>query len=140
MIDKNLDSCPFCDFKNDSRGTILFDNEFCVCIELTEPILVGSCMIIPKAHKATLFDLSLDEWEATKQLIDKVKHYLDTKYNPDGYTVGWNCGEAAGQHIFHAHLHVSPRHADEPYAGLGIRSWIKSEKNRRPIASARLLT
>jgi len=34
-------------------------------------------MIIPKAHKATVFDLSTDEWEATKQLIDKVKQYLD---------------------------------------------------------------
>jgi len=95
-------------------------------------------MIIPKAHKATVFDLSPDEWEATKQLIDKVKQYLDTKYNPDGYNLGWNCGASAGQHIFHAHLHVCPRHADEPYAGLGIRSWIKSEKNRRPIASPRL--
>ncbi|MCL2603548.1 MAG: HIT domain-containing protein, partial [Defluviitaleaceae bacterium] len=87
--------------------------------------------IIPKAHKVTVFDLSFEEWEATKQLIDRVKCYLDEKYKPDGYNVGWNCGEAGGQHVFHAHLHIIPRHADEPYAGRGIRNWIKREENRR---------
>ena len=132
MTGANLDLCPFCNFKSDEYGAFLFDNEFCVCIELNEPILVGSCMIIPKAHKVTVFDLCLEEWEATKQLIDRVKYYLDTKYKPDGYTVGWNCGEAGGQHIFHTHLHIIPRYADEPYAGRGIRSWIKNEENKRP--------
>ena len=128
----DINTCPFCNFKTDKRGTFLFDNEFCVCIELNEPILAGSCMIIPKAHKLTPFDLDFHEWKATKQLIDRLKQYLDTKYKPDGYTVGWNCGEAGGQHVFHAHLHIIPRYTDEPYAGRGIRSWIKSEENKRP--------
>ena len=127
-----MDNCPFCNFYNDEKGTIVFENDFCICIELNEKILVGSCMIIPKAHKTTVFDLSNEEWRATKDLIDKVKQYLDDNYNPDGYSVGWNCGEIGGQHVFHAHLHVVPRYADEPFAGLGIRSWIKSEENKRP--------
>lgn len=131
-MDINFDSCPFCNFKNDKRGTFLFDNELCYCIELHEPILVGSCMIIPKAHKTTVFDLSLEEWKATKPLIDKAKRFIDLKCKPDGYTVGWNCGEAGGQTVFHAHLHIAPRYADEPYAGRGIRSWIKKDENKRP--------
>ena len=126
-----METCPFCNYKNDSKGTILFENEYCICIELNENILVGSCMIIPKAHKITVFDLSYEEWEATKQLIDRVKQYLDTKYKPDGYNLGWNCGYTGGQHVFHAHLHITPRHSDEPFAGRGIRSWLKLEENRR---------
>ena len=132
-----MDNCIFCDYKNDTRGTFLFENDYCVCIENTDPmlnpVLTGSCIIIPKAHKVTVFDLSYEEWEATKQLIDRVKQYLDSKYNPDGYNVGWNCGEVGGQHVFHAHLHIIPRHKDEPYAGRGIRSWIKREENKRPM-------
>jgi len=89
-------------------------------------------MIIPKAHKTTVFDLSLEEWKATKPLIDKAKRFIDLKCKPDGYTVGWNCGEAGGQTVFHAHLHIAPRYADEPYAGRGIRSWIKKDENKRP--------
>ena len=127
-----MKSCIFCNYKNDKKGTFLFENHYCVCIEQPEPILIGSCIIIPKAHKVTVFDLSAKEWEATKQLIDKVKSYLDEKYNPDGYNVGWNCGEAGGQDVFHAHLHIIPRYADEPYAGRGIRNWIKREENKRP--------
>jgi diadenosine tetraphosphate (Ap4A) HIT family hydrolase len=127
-----MDLCIFCNYKNDTYGTFLFENELCVCIEQPDKILIGSCIIIPKAHKVTVFDLSAKEWEATKQLIDKVKHYLDEKYKPEGYNVGWNCGEVGGQEVFHAHLHIIPRYADEPFAGRGIRGWIKREENRRP--------
>jgi len=126
-----MDSCAFCNFINDDKATILFENELCTCLELHDKVLVGSCMIIPKAHKVTVFDLSYEEWEATKQLIDRVKYYIDEKYKPDGYNVGWNCGKVGGQSIFHAHLHIIPRHADEPFAGRGIRSWIKREENAR---------
>lgn len=132
-----MNNCIFCNYKNDTRGTFLFENDYCVCIENTDltlnPVLIGSCIIIPKAHKVTVFDLSYEEWGATKQLIDRVKQYLDSKYSPDGYNVGWNCGEAGGQDVFHAHLHIIPRHKDEPYAGKGIRNWIKREENKRPI-------
>lgn len=51
---------------------------------------------------------------------------------PDGFNVGWNCFAAGGQSIPHAHLHVIPRFRDEPFAGKGIRHWLKSEANRRP--------
>lgn len=125
--------CEFCNYKDDERGTLIFENELCYCVELHHKILIGSCMVIPKAHKVTVFDLSCEEWEATKQLIDKAKIYLDEKYNPDGYSVGWNCGKTAGQSVFHAHLHIVSRYADEPFAGRGIRSWIKREENARPV-------
>jgi len=129
-----MNLCGFCNYKNEKHETVLFENDFCVCLTRAEPILIGSCVIIPKAHKETVFDLSYDEWEATKELIDKVKRYLDSKYNPDGYNVGWNCGEVGGQDgpFFHAHLHIIPRYTDEPYAGRGIRNWIKREENKRP--------
>ena len=127
-----MESCIFCDFKNKISDTILFENEYCVCLARPEPILVGSCIIIPKAHRITVFDLSFEEWEATKQLIDEIKPYLDFKYKPDGFSIGWNCGAVGGQDVFHAHLHIIPRYADEPFAGRGIRYWIKREENRRP--------
>ena len=127
-----METCIFCNWKNDKIAKLIFENELCVCFEQPEPVLVGSCIIIPKAHRVTVFDLSYEEWQATKELIDKVKQYLDSKYRPDGYNVGWNCGDAGGQDVFHAHLHIIPRHADEPFAGRGIRNWIKREENKRP--------
>ena len=129
-----MEPCIFCTYKDRPSEVILFENDLCVCLGQCqfEKILIGSCVIIPKAHKVTVFDLSTEEWAATKELIDKVKTYLDKEYNPDGYSVGWNCNAVGGQDVFHAHLHIIPRYADEPYAGRGIRNWIKREENRRP--------
>ena len=39
----------------------------------------------------------------------KVKKMMDEQYQPDGYNIGVNCGEAAGQTIFHVHIHLIPR-------------------------------
>ena len=131
-----MENCIFCNIKTNENEIFLFENNYCLCVDQQhKDILVGSCIIIPKAHRETVFDLTFEEWEATKQLMDKLKKYLDDKYKPDGYNVGWNCGAAGGQDVFHAHLHIIPRHADEPRAGNGIRHWIKQKENKRPDKS-----
>jgi len=73
----------------------------------------------------------LDEWIATKDLMDKIKQYIDARYNPDGYNLGWNVGSVAGQEVEYAHLHIIPGFKDEPYAGKGIRYWLKKGENIR---------
>jgi len=89
-------------------------------------------MIIPRAHRETLFDLTREEWEATYDLLHAAKNLIDDVFKPDGYNVGWNCGSVGGQTVFHAHLHIIPRFADEPRAGRGIRWWLKQAENKRP--------
>jgi histidine triad (HIT) family protein len=59
-----------------------------------------------------------------------VKRWMDDEFRPDGYNIGWNCGKTGGQEVFHAHMHVIPRFAQEPLAGQGIRAWLKSGTNR----------
>jgi diadenosine tetraphosphate (Ap4A) HIT family hydrolase len=127
-----MENCIFCNFKGDDKGTVIFENDYCICVEQRDAVLVGSCMIIPKVHKETVFDLNSAEWQATRELMETTKKYLDTKYRPDGYNVGWNVGKIGGQEVFHAHLHIIPRYADEPFAGKGMRYWIKQKDNRRP--------
>ena len=89
--------------------------------------MIGSEIIIPKAHKENVFELSKEEWEDTYILLKKVKTYLDDYYQPDGYNVGWNSGKIAGQLIPHAHLHIIPRYKNEEHVGKGIRYWLKNQ-------------
>jgi len=93
--------------------------------------LVGSYVVIPKSHVETPFDLSEAEWIDTKKMIDTVKQHLDQKYKPDGYNLGWNVGRVGGQTVPHVHLHIIPRFEDEPFAGRGIRYWLKKDENIR---------
>jgi diadenosine tetraphosphate (Ap4A) HIT family hydrolase len=53
-----------------------------------DPILVGGGMILPRAHRETVFDLTKEEWDETQSLLEQAKNMLDDKYAPDGYSVG----------------------------------------------------
>jgi diadenosine tetraphosphate (Ap4A) HIT family hydrolase len=126
-----MSNCPFCDFKDDTRGKVVLENEFCIFIECNDEILEGWGMIIPKKHRETVFDLTYEEWDATYSLLRDVKKQIDEKFQPDGYNVGWNVDTTGGQEVLHAHLHIIPRFKDEPYAGKGIRHWFKQAENKR---------
>ncbi|CQR46823.1 HIT domain protein [Paraliobacillus sp. PM-2] len=125
--------CTLCEIKETINQHILFENETCMYIqkESEQEVLEGSGLIIPKAHKLNVFQLSREEWMDTQELLNNAKDFVDEQYAPDGYTIGWNSGEIGGQSIPHAHLHVIPRFKDEPYAKRGIRYWIKQDANQR---------
>lgn len=123
--------CKCCNYKKNFKY-ILFENKTAVCVADENNILIGACYIIPKSHRENPFELSLEEWIDTKKLIDKVKQYLDEKYCPDGYNLGWNVGKTGGQFVFHSHLHIIPRYKDEPFSGKGIRHWLMQDENKRP--------
>jgi len=117
---------------------VLFESKYVALIEVENEKLAGSCFIIPKAHKEPLFDLSSEEWLDTRNVLAIAKKLIDEKYKPDGYNLGWNVGSIGGQFVFHSHLHIIPRFADEPFAGKGIRNWFISEENRpvpKPIST-----
>lgn len=127
------ETCPYCNIHADEEQNVVFENETCYFIqkESEQQILQGSGLVIPKQHKQNVFELSDQEWMDSRELLVAAKELLDRRYSPDGYSVGWNTGRAGGQSIFHAHLHVIPRFKDEPFAGRGIRYWIKQQENKR---------
>ena len=126
-----MKNCLFCSIENDLSQKIVMSNHYCMFLQKPQEILIGSGVIVPKEHKETVFDLSKDEWNATFELLQEVKVYLDRKYKPQGYNIGWNVGNVGGQEIFHAHLHIIPRYKDEPMSGKGIRYWLKQPQNKR---------
>lgn len=123
-------TCPFCHLDS-AEGQIILENEHCLFLQAPQEVLIGSGIILPKAHRETVFDLTEEEWASTFSLLQRVKALLDAQYAPQGYNIGWNNGSVAGQEVFHAHLHVIPRYAEEPLAGKGIRYWLKQPENKR---------
>ena len=122
-------SCSFCNRVGLDKN--LIEGDLCYFMDTGDPVLVGGGMILPRAHRETVFDLTEEEWRETGSLLQKAKKLLDENYRPDGYNIGWNSGRVAGQDTPHAHLHVIPRFADEPLAGQGIRHHLKQPANRR---------
>ena len=119
---------------NTESGDPHFENDTMVAVKsnnLKHNTMIGSYVIIPKSEVSSPFDLTDKEWNDSRELLLKVKKYIDKTYKPDGYNIGWNVGAVAGQSVAHAHMHIIPRYADEPLAGKGIRSWFKQPENIR---------
>ena len=104
-------SCIFCDYLN--RKEFIAENELAFAIYDNFPVNKGHVLIMPKRHFASYFDATQDEIKAFYDLIHKIKDLLDSKFKPDGYNIGINIGEAAGQTIFHLHIHVIPRYTGD---------------------------
>lgn len=111
-------SCIFCDIDN---LNIELENELAYVIFDKFPVNKGHMLIIPKRHYKNFFDASKEEILAIHDLIHKCKDLLTKKYNPDGYNIGINVNEEAGQTIMHLHVHLIPRYSgdiEDPRGGI----------------------
>jgi len=80
---------------------------------------------VTRRHVANWFEATTDEQQALTSAIAEVKREIEKTHRPDGYNVGFNAGEAAGQTVFHLHVHVIPRYAgDTPEPRGGVRGVI----------------
>ena len=85
------------------------------------PVSKGHALVVPKRFVSNYFELTLKEQTACWIVVNKVKAILQEKYNPDGFNIGINIGEKAGQTINHVHIHLIPRYdgdVEEPSGGV----------------------
>lgn len=104
----NQDTCPFCD----SEVAIL-KNELAYARYDIYPVNEGHILVVPFRHASDFFDLTNEERVAIFKLVDESKALLDKEHKPDGYNIGMNVGEAAGQTVWHVHVHVIPRYNND---------------------------
>ncbi len=117
---KKFDPNNPCLFCNDPQGLSL-ENELAYSARDSFPVSPGHTVVIPKRHVASFFDLQPDEVAACMDLIAQEKALIDAEHHPDGYNIGVNIGPAAGQSIFHVHIHIIPRYkgdVDNPQGGV----------------------
>lgn len=119
MSETNL-GCRFCLENQLLIDTPILETEHFYMLGSIDPMLPVASMLIPKRHSDDPFGLSEIEWADFGNALAAAKaHFADRK--PDGYTLGWNVGAVAAQHVFHTHLHIIPRFKGEPNEGIGIR-------------------
>ena len=77
------------------------------------PVSEGHCLVVPHRVYANYFDSTEEEIAGLQALVIAAQELLREKFSPDGFNVGVNCGEAAGQTVPHVHIHVIPRYEDD---------------------------
>jgi ATP adenylyltransferase len=103
--------CLFCG-QLDSR--IVAENELAYVIRDAFPVTEGHTLVIPKRHVKDYFGLEQPELNAINQLLEQQKQTLEAEDSTiDGFNIGMNCGESAGQTVFHCHVHLIPRRSGD---------------------------
>jgi diadenosine tetraphosphate (Ap4A) HIT family hydrolase len=117
---KNPD-CLFCSFER----KIICENVSTFAVYDRFPVSNGHVLIIPKRHSENYFEMSQKEQISAWLMVNFIKSYIQKKYNVENFNVGFNVGTAAGQTIFHTHIHVIPRYSgDTPFPRGGVRNVI----------------
>ena len=102
--------CLFCQIQTDDKKRVVDENTLAYAIRDGFEVTKHHTLFMPKRHIKDYFGLSQAEINAINQLIESQKEFLDDADSSiDGYNIGMNCGETAGQTIFHCHVHLIPR-------------------------------
>ena len=126
MIDQdtNLTECQFCGDRVKDR--IIKECGSVIAIRDKYPISEYHTLVLPRRHTPDFFTMTPRERNDAEKLILLLKEEI--MKNDDsviGFNIGSNCGEAAGQTILHAHLHLIPRRqGDTPNPRGGVRGVI----------------
>ncbi len=114
--------CPFC--TRLAAGEEFAGNPPAAAIWDSFPVNPGHTLLVPRRHVADYVDLTAEEKAAIWQLVDIVRERLEREFAPQGFNVGMNLGAAAGQTIFHVHMHVIPRYAGDVSEPRGGIRWV----------------
>jgi len=101
---------------------IVLENDLAYAVRDGFPVTEMHSIIIPKRHIKDYFDLNKDELLACDHLIRSLKEEINNSDSSvNGFNIGMNAGESAGQTIFHCHIHLIPRRTgdvDNPRGGV----------------------
>lgn len=125
---KENSNCPFCN--PDPEREIIVESATAYALFDKFPVNEGHTLIIPKKHCSDYFDLTFKEQSACWFILNTVKEIIQSKFNPDGFNIGVNINETAGQTISHVHIHLIPRYnGDVENPKGGVRGVIPGKKD-----------
>ena len=117
-------SCPFCEAFSGSR--LVEELGSVVAITDRYPVTDGHILVITRRHTPDYFTMTSNEREDAQDLLRILRNKIaEEDTSVTGFNVGVNCGESAGQTIWHAHIHLIPRRdGDTPNPRGGVRGAI----------------
>jgi histidine triad (HIT) family protein len=106
-----MSDCIFCKIVNgDIPAAKVFENEHALAFLDISQVTKGHTLVIPKVHKENLFELTPDIAKNLFESVPAIAKALKKEYQPLGLNLVNNNGDAAGQTVFHFHVHLIPRY------------------------------
>ena len=127
------EDCIFCKIANGEipSATLYEDEEFRVILDLG-PAAKGHALILPKEHYANLYEIDDEVAARAIKLAKKMVIKMTDVLGCDGYNIVQNNGTAAGQTVFHFHMHLIPRYENDN-AGFGWNTGKLTDEDKAEI-------
>jgi histidine triad (HIT) family protein len=116
------ESCVFCKIaRKEAPATTVFEDERVIAFMSIRPISVGHTLVVPKKHYRDIYEIPEEEIAYLYRIVKRIAHAVEKAEHAEGIRVVQNNGEAAGQVIFHLHVHIIPMNKDH--------SWLHKPEN-----------
>jgi diadenosine tetraphosphate (Ap4A) HIT family hydrolase/5-methylcytosine-specific restriction endonuclease McrA len=110
LYEHKEENCLFCNIQTNERSRIVAENSLAYAVRDGFPVSEFHTLFIPKRHTPEYFDLTQAETNAINSLMLEQKMLIQNQDKTvEAFNIGMNCGETAGQTIFHCHVHLIPR-------------------------------
>lgn len=96
-------------------ANIIYEDEDTLAFLDIAPNNPGHTIVIPKVHARNLLDISEESWFAVMRTVRKLAPIIKEAVGADGINLAMNNESAAGQVVFHAHVHIIPRHEGDGF-------------------------
>ncbi|MGD8566013.1 MAG: HIT family protein [Candidatus Bathyarchaeota archaeon] len=122
-----LENCTFCKIvRRELPTSQVYEDEKTMAFLDIRPINEGHTLVIPKKHYKNIHEIPDEELEQLFKIVKKIATAVKQSIDADGISIFQNNGSAAGQVVFHIHVHVIPRYH-------GQRTQHREEKSRQEL-------
>jgi histidine triad (HIT) family protein len=104
-----MSKCIFCKIiRKKAPASVIYEDEKVLAFLSNQPVNQGHSLVIPKNHYESIFDISDEEVAYLFKIVKRIAHSVRDATETEGIRIVQNNGEAAGQVIFHLHVHIIP--------------------------------
>lgn len=108
-----MSDCIFCKIiAGDIPSAKVYEDENVLAFLDISQVTKGHTLVIPKVHQKNVFELTPEVASNLFKVVPKLANAINKQFQPIGLNVVNNNGEAAGQSVFHFHIHLIPRYGD----------------------------
>jgi histidine triad (HIT) family protein len=109
-----MSDCLFCAIaSNHIDSAKVYEDQDVVAFLDVNPLTQGHCLVVPKKHAENIFDIEKSTLEKVAVVAKSVSQNIKDRLHAQGIRLSQSSGAIAGQVIFHFHLHIIPRYAND---------------------------
>ncbi len=116
------ETCIFCNIvQKKVPASIAYEDDKTLAFMSIQPINVGHALVIPKKHYENIYEISKEEIGQLYRIVKKIAKAVKTTVATEGIRIIQNNGKAAGQVVFHMHVHIIPMYSDSHWKHPKVR-------------------